>query len=236
MDINKTKVYIAGTEPLEDESVFLQLYEMASPERKKKIDQYRYSKDKRLSLAAETLLKRALEQNGISEFELQADEYGKPFLVGHPSVQFNLSHSEERVMCVISGLEVGCDVEKVKATDYKIANRFFTESECAWLAGEQIDLNGEGNNYEEQKRSRFFRLWTLKESFMKAVGLGMRLSLKDFSFHVEQDQVCIKQGVNQEQYYFKEYDKNDGYKYAVCSLQPEIEDITEIFLNGRING
>ena len=228
MIIDEVKVYIASTKPLEDEEVFRHFYGTVSEKRRKKIDRYRYPKDKRLSLAAEVLLKKALEQNGIPAYEVEQDENGKPYLCGNSSVKFNLSHSEERVMCVISNREVGCDVEKVRETDCKLAKRFFTDTECEWIDGAGEESGG--SDVLSEKGNRFFRLWTLKESFIKAVGLGMRLSLKEFSFHIEQGSVRIEQSVNQEQYFCKEYDLNDGYRYAACGMIPEFGDVIEIIL------
>lgn len=251
MERSKTKVYIASTKELEDEQVFQSLYQTVSKERRDKIDRLKFPKDKRLSLAAEVLLKKALAQNGIDEFELEVGENGKPYLkegshleCSH-CVYFNLSHSEERVLCVISDKEAGCDVEKIKDTDYKIARHFFTKEEYDLIenytikttgneeAPEQLTHDGDTAlklEEEKQKQYMFFRLWTLKESFMKATGLGMKLSLKDFSFSIREEKACVYQKVNGEQYYFKEYDRNDGYRYAVCSLTPEISDIMELRL------
>ena len=232
MDKVKTKVYIASTKELEDEQVFQSLYQTVSKKRQDKIDRLKFPKDKRLSLAAEVLLKKALAQNGIHEYEIETAENGKPYLKGEESVYFNLSHSEERVMCVISDREVGCDVEQVRETDYKVAKHFFTTKEY-----EQIERCGEGEENgmsaatEAEKMDRFFRLWTLKESFMKAVGLGMKLSLKDFYFMIEEEQIRVYQNVNREQYYFREYNLKDGYRYAVCSLEPTIGDIVELKLS-----
>ncbi|MBE5956385.1 MAG: 4'-phosphopantetheinyl transferase superfamily protein [Lachnospiraceae bacterium] len=219
MELFETKVYVASTAELEDEQVFHALYQTVSKERREKIDKLRFPKDKRLSLAAEVLLKKALIINGIGEFECGIGENGKPFLVGNSSVEFNLSHSEERVMCVISNQEAGCDVERIRDTDYKVARHFFTTEE-----NDMIEAAG------LKKQEMFFRIWTLKESFLKATGLGMRIPLKDFYFSIDEDRICVYQNVNQASYYFKEYDLHDGYRYAVCSLNPAFADIVKVDL------
>jgi len=220
MNLTGTKVYIASTKILEDNSIFEKYYEIVSEERKVKVNRLRFDKDKRLSLAAEILLKKALADYGISEYEIAYGENGKPYLAGMTDVNFNLSHSEERVMCVISEKETGCDVEKVKNTDFKVAKHFCTETEYAMMQGKET---------KEEKEDIFFRLWTLKESFLKATGLGMKLSMKDFYFNIEEDEMTVYQKVNGEQYYFKEYDLKDGYKYAVCSMTPEFSEIKKLF-------
>ncbi len=216
-----TKVYIASTKGLENEQVFQSLYHIVSKERQDKIDRLRFQKDKRLSLASEVLLGKALKLNGIDDFTLETDENGKPYLKGISGLKFNLSHSEERVMCVISEKEVGCDLEWIKKTNYGMAEYFLTKDEITILNSSMA---------EEEKQVMFYRFWTLKESFMKAVGLGMRIPLKDFSFSFEEDHIFVHQNIDQKTYYMKEYNLKDGYRYAVCSLCPEIDEIEELSL------
>jgi len=218
-----TKVYIASVRVLEDDHLFEQLYQTVSKERQEKIDRLRFSKDKRLSLAAAVLLRKALEQNGVYEYEIKSEENGKPYLIGEETIKFNLSHSEERVMCVLSDQETGCDVEKIRDTDYKVAKHFFAPEE--WDMLERAAAQG-----QEEKQKMFFRLWTLKESFIKAIGLGMGLSMKDFHFFIQDKDVHVYQNVSREQYYFKEYDLKDGYRYAVCSMNPAFAEIEKVDL------
>ncbi len=216
MILSETRVYITDTKDLEDEAVFQELYQTVSKERQAKIDRLRFPNDKRLSLAAAILLKKVLLEHGILEYAFSYGENGKPYLKEYPEIKFNLSHSGERVMCVISGQECGCDVEKSQNTDFKVAEHFFAEQEKEMLKNTES---------VEEKKDLFYRLWTLKESFLKSTGLGMRLSMKDFYFNIKDTKICVCQNVDGEQYYFREYDLQDGYKYAVCSVESDICDI-----------
>ena len=177
MNLTGTKVYIGSTKILEDNRIFEKYYEIVSDERKVKVDRLRFDKDKRLSLAAEILLKKALEDYGIFKYEIAYGENGKPYLAGMPEVKFNLSHSEERVMCVLSEKESGCDVERIKDANLLVAKHFCTDAEYALIQEKEM---------KAEKEEVFFRLWTLKESFLKATGLGMKLSMKDFYFNIEE--------------------------------------------------
>ena len=73
--------------------------------------------------------------------------------------------------------EVGIDVESVgrRVEMLALSRRFFAVSEHAGLE----DLGG------EEQRERFFTLWTLKEAWLKARGLGLTIPLDDFAFQVE---------------------------------------------------
>jgi 4'-phosphopantetheinyl transferase len=102
-----------------------------------------------------------------------AGEHGKPFL--HPAhnsdLQFNLSHSEDMaVLAVARGLEVGVDVEWIRAIEERIAERFFSPAEQTALA----------NLPPEWATRGFFECWTGKEAFVKAQGVGLSLPLDSF--------------------------------------------------------
>lgn len=106
---------------------------------------------------------------------------GKPLLVfekGTPSLEFNLSHSGDRILIAVGGSRpVGVDVEQVK-DDFKpmeIAARFFSAREVRVL--EALPL--------VQQRLAFFRIWTRKEAFVKARGEGLLLPLAEFDVSAE---------------------------------------------------
>ncbi|MCI5700737.1 MAG: 4'-phosphopantetheinyl transferase superfamily protein [Lachnospiraceae bacterium] len=211
------KIYISQTKELTNDELFRRLYYIVSEERRKKIDKLVFRKDKILSLAAGILLKKSLSDIGINEFCLEYGKYGKPY-IKNKNIFFNLSHSEDMVMCAVSDMEIGCDVEKISDIDMEIAKRFFCVNEYEMIKKEQSD---------EKKKDMFFRLWTLKESFLKATGYGMSLSTNSFCISIENKKISVAHNVNDKKYYFTEYDYNDGYKYAVCGLSPYFDDSVE---------
>ena len=123
--------YVANVEELNNSALFERLYASVPEHRRQRVDRMRFDKDKRLSLGVWGLLQKGLKDWGICDKELTLSygENGKPFLKDYPAVFFNLSHSGERVMCAIADCEVGCDVERIRDTDFKIAKRFFHEEE-----------------------------------------------------------------------------------------------------------
>lgn len=108
-------------------------------------------------------------------------EHGCPAIAPeqNPSeLRFNLSHTTGLiVLAVTRGRDVGVDVEYEPrdSRTTKIADRFFAPPEVAALH----------RLPEREQRARFFTYWTLKESYIKARGMGLAIPLKRFWFDVD---------------------------------------------------
>lgn len=204
-------IYTADVSPLEDDVLFEKAYRLVSERRREKTDRMAQRKDKMLSLGAECLLICACRSFGVNytNEEIVLNKYSKPTFANSP-LFFNLSHSENRVMCVMADTEVGCDTEKTGKADIKIAKRFFSGEEYRMI---------EECATEEEKKDLFYRLWVLKESFMKCTGLGFHIPLDSFSI-VPGEAVKIRQSFDGSRYGFIEGETADGYKYAVCMKEP----------------
>jgi len=105
--------------------------------------------------------------------------WGRPEVVGQggPQLRFNLSHTEGMAICaVVLDAEVGADVEDTlrPGETVELADRFFAPTEAAALRAQPV----------ERQRERFFELWTLKEAYIKARGLGLSLPLEQFAFQL----------------------------------------------------
>lgn len=101
---------------------------------------------------------------------------GKPYLSERKDLFFNLSHSGQMALVALAHAEVGVDLEKLRHLESltDIAQRHFSTSEYEALSG----LTG-----EEQLRG-FYRVWTCKEAFIKALGAGLSLRLDVFDVAV----------------------------------------------------
>lgn len=203
------RIYWMETRRLKDDAYFQKNYEMLSPARQKKIDAYRFRKDKNLSLAAGMLFAQGLSRYGVKEADAAVGYggNGKPYLTGLPYIHFNLSHSEGMALAVFAEVEAGCDVEWVQHADLALANKFFCPGEYSYVAGQA------GGREKDQA---FYRIWTLKESFLKATGLGLSLPLDEFEVQVGIDgAVAVRQQVDGSAYQFWEY-QFGAYQAAVC--------------------
>jgi len=203
-----TKVYIDSTRQYEAKDIFTSFYEQVSPRRKKSIDRKRFLKDKLLALGVEVLLMQACKDFEVdyAKEPIVLDRFNKPGFAKVP-LFFNLSHSEQRVMCIMSKYPVGCDVEKLGSDDLSIAEHFFHASEYQAL---------KKCTSKEERKSSFLRLWTLKESFLKCTGLGISLPLESFAIDLASRDIKVIQSIDNAHYCFFEKDLQDGYRYAWC--------------------
>ena len=133
---------------------------------------------------------------------------------------FNLSHSGCKVMCVLGPIPVGCDIEYIKKANAGIAKRFFSAKDN--------ELLDEASEYGEQKyRECFYRLWTLKESYIKCTGQGLKCSMDSFSFVYEDERYHI--AGNEDFSFLSDIEileaGREEYAYAVCAKKKESPDI-----------
>ena len=114
-------------------------------------------------------------------WQFAENAHGKPFIVDTevdaqaPALHFNLTHSRERFVLAVSRVPAtGVDVEFCarKRRVSRLAQRYFTAAESAWLLGLPAS----------EQQQAFYQLWTLKEAYMKARGKGQALPLHGFAF------------------------------------------------------
>jgi 4'-phosphopantetheinyl transferase len=141
---------------------------------------FRSVRDYRRFVVAHTALRHILSQyTGIRPGELRFTKgsQGKPCLAAITSVRFSLSYSGEiAVIAVSQHGEIGVDVERVRNLAWgRLANRHFTPREVSTLHA----------LVRSERRRGFFRLWTCKEAFLKAVGVGLTAPLNSFEVELQ---------------------------------------------------
>lgn len=154
---------------------------------------------------AHKLLGSCLKACGIEYSEntrITIGEYGKPSLTDYPSVHYNVSHADGITVCLVSGNECGADAEKIRPYRPNVIKRAFSESEKALIE----------NAPESERDLLFFRLWTLKESYVKALGIGVSYPMKTAEFSFDGDEIVT----NIKGYGFKQYVIDGRFVAAVC--------------------
>lgn len=202
-----TRLYCADCSPLESDGLFDGYLAGLSQYRQEKNEKLRFRRDRNLSLGAGLLIDMGLREYGMREKEMEyaLAENGKPFFKNAPEIHFNVSHSGTRVLAVFSDAPAGCDIEEIRDADLKIAKRFFCSGEYEAICASPTDQNRE-----------FYRMWTLKESFIKCTGFGLSLALNEFCIH-RGDEITVSCARTDGDYRFRTFDEIDGYACSVCT-------------------
>lgn len=131
---------------------------------------------------------------------------GKPYSIDDTGLYFNMSNSGKLVTIAFSrDTEVGIDIERIRSLPDldEMVIRNFTTREIRFINGK----------YKE-RTNRFFRFWTIKESYLKAIGEGMRLAPDNLEFSIEKDyirQLSVNGIFEQEDWNFKEFSTSPDY-------------------------
>ena len=139
-----------------------------SEQRREQALKFKHEQGQRLCVLAYQLLKEGLQKeygltgNPIFEY----NEHGKPSIVGHPEIYFNLSHCKEAVVCAISDKPVGVDVESHREFSESLINYTLNDEEIAEIR----------KSYNVA--AAFIRLWTMKEATSKLIGTGITHDVK----------------------------------------------------------
>lgn len=182
----------AGSQPLErrdihvwavplsgDPETFLPLL---SPAERERVDRLRILDHRRRYSIAHGAL-RALLGGYTGEdpatIRFRQGPRGKPYLAEQKDLFFNLSHSSQMALIAVAPVEVGVDLEKMRHLESlrDIAQKNFSTSEFEVLARLEGDALLRG----------FYRVWTSKEAFIKALGAGLSLRLDVFDVAVEDE-------------------------------------------------
>lgn len=211
----KTVIYTANTEPLDNEGLFMDLYEKLPAWRREKVDKVKSREDKKRSLAAGLLLTQmgtVLCKQRAVPTDIGYEKNGKPYFTDRPDLHFNLSHSGKWAVCAFSDAPVGVDVEvRRDTTNLKVAERFFSKKENEYI-----------NSFDtkEQREDAFYKIWTLKEAFIKATGEGLSRPLNEFSFTFTPSGITIDIDT---EYYFESITKGELY-IGVAYWKPNQRD------------
>ena len=153
-----------------------ELYSYISKEKIKKIRKYKKVEDIYRSAIGEALIRMIIIRKfGLNnkEINFSFNKYGKPFIKKISNFYFNISHSGEWVVCGIGKTPLGIDIEKIDQLDINIAKHFFSKQEY--------------NDIYHKKNDRleyFYSIWTLKESYIKALGKGLHIPLNSFTIKI----------------------------------------------------
>lgn len=148
----------------------------------------------------------------VTEKDITQNKYGKPYFNYYHDLFFSISHTDGMSVCILSEVNCGVDIEKIESFHPKAAKRLFSDAEFAYT------------DYDAEK---FCRIWTLKESYSKTVGTGLRSYMKNTEFTVD-DYYNIS--CSDKQYSFGQC-KLNNYIISVCLETSDKSPISNIILN-----
>ncbi len=161
--------------------------QLMNAEEKAQQQRLRFERQRHQYLITRALLRATLSRYcppPPEKWRFLKNEHGRPEIspeMEMPDLRFNLSHTHGLISCgVVLREDIGVDVEETaqRKISLKIAEKHFSPKEMEDLCMLP----------PKEQKDRFFDYWTLKESYIKARGMGLSLPLDQFSFHISPNQ------------------------------------------------
>ncbi len=171
-----------------------------------------FTNNKEQHEAAKRLLAYALRHEyGIvyDENKIEKNQWGKPYISAFPQIFYSVTHCSSAVAVITAPYRVGIDTEAVREYSPLVINRVCSEDEKAYIDA-SLDKN-----------TAFFRLWTLKESYIKALGMGLAFPMRKAPFHIGE---ALKVETPLCGCRFKLIENGSNVITAVCAMKENIND------------
>lgn len=187
--------------------------DILTPDERSRADRFHFRKDREHFIVARGVLRFILSRYLDISPELLRftyNRYGKPALdaaTGDGSLRFNLSHANEVALYGFTrGREIGLDVEFIREdfASLEIAERFFSSSEVATLQSLPAHL----------QTVAFFKCWTRKEAYIKALGEGLSHPLHRFAVSLAPDDVAALLSTDN--------DPREASRWSMTALAPGV--------------
>ena len=144
---------------------------------------------------------------------LTREEHGKPRLTDDPNIHFNITHCPGLVACAFHSGPVGVDAELPGYFPPILIKRALSESEKAILTA-----NGTTPELEQEW---FYRLWTLKEAYVKKTGQGVDTDLTAFSFSFQGSGENMEVSCSDTSVSCYQVQMEQGHILSLCRDMPE---------------
>lgn len=153
------------------------------------------------SQLSRALLKHALYLSGmdVDIKDIAGGTGVKPYIKGRPELHISLSHCNGLIACAFGRVELGIDAENIRFFDERVMRRVCSREEIDSIKG------------SSEPNCMFFRCWTLKESYGKAMGVGLAYPMRETAFF---DGIKIRSSMGD--YTFTLFESIKGYVIALC--------------------
>lgn len=144
-----------------NESEVKRMLPMVDEQRRDEALRYKHLFGQFTCLKSWLMLQELLKPLGISDLEMVYNEHGKPFLVHHPEVFFNLSHCKNGIAVAIDFSPVGIDIESFRNSNLALLRKTMNAPEAEWILTSADPIE------------TFTQYWTKKEAVVKMRGTGI---------------------------------------------------------------
>jgi 4'-phosphopantetheinyl transferase len=190
LSLNKGEVHVLKAAIQEASSMMAYLFSILSPDERERATKFVFERDRNRFASSRAILRLILARYlGMKpgEIVLVYDSYGKPSLSplqNCEGLSFNLAHSGNRAVYALArNVQIGIDIEQCRndVAVEELAERFFSKRESSALRSLP----------EDERREAFFRCWTRKEAYLKALGQGLFVPLESFTVSVKPNESPI---------------------------------------------
>ena len=181
--VSPEKIYIWQINTRVNEATYGSLKALLSSEEQERSDRFAFDKDRFAFVVANGVARLLLERFtgiAVASQRFEKNAFGKPSLVGS-EWDFNISHSGSLALCgLCQNCPIGVDVEQAKANfnPIELSEHYFSKSEKTILQ----------ETVKSKRLEAFYRCWTRKEAYIKAIGKGLSEPLDSLSVPIWGDE------------------------------------------------
>ncbi|MDH6168365.1 4'-phosphopantetheinyl transferase [Variovorax boronicumulans] len=193
---------------------------LLTPQELQQKDRFHFARDRHRYLLTRLLVRSVLSRYAPiapQDWRFASGPFGRPRIDG-PALEeirgldFNLSHTAGLIVLAIArGIELGVDVENIRRSAVlEAVDHFFAPSEAKSLAALPA----------ASQPHRFFELWTLKESYIKARGMGLQIPLDSFAFALDSPEgigFALADPHGNAAWHFQQLEPTPDHMVALCS-------------------
>lgn len=195
------EIWICDVTTLEDARISELLLSLPM-DMQREVMRYKFAQDQKFKLLGRLMVEQYHKSNNIpfnfNNWKVSSNK--KPFISNGKS--FNISHSGDFVVAAFSDAEIGVDIEIEKEMEVDSLVSYFHPVEV-----KQFESS-------ENKLSEFYKIWTRKEAFLKAKGIGL--------IHGLDKNNCLFNPILEDQKWFvKSLEVVNNYHLAICTLEEE---------------
>ena len=201
-DIIMVYVYAADIRNLKDPKKSPEQLKNLSLEDKSMILDSRFVQKRIQYLGLCLLLKSVASRHHLPDTVRLSELYNNPHF---DNLHISFSASHNMIICAVGDMEIGCDIEKLREAPQKLSSAYFTKLEKNYLKSFQ----------DEFFNAEYFRLYTMKESYMKMSGTLYPHPAKELEI-IFGEEIEIYRNSYIEACYLEEY-YIPGYQLSVCS-------------------